>query len=416
MTPTDPPAAAVPQARRLAFPEFVALLAMLFATIAYSIDAMLPALVDIARELSPEAVNRAQLVVTVFVLGMGIGTLVWGPISDSYGRKSVVVFGIAVYAAAAVTAAQAQSLEVLLAARFVQGLGAAAPRVVTLAIVRDLYQGRMMARVMSIVMTIFIVVPAAAPMIGAGIIAVWDWRAVFWSFVVFGFVSGGWLMLRQPETHPPERRRPLRLATLWGALVEVTTNLRVMTVVACLSLGFGQMFIFLSTAPQIFTDVFDRQASFPFWFAAVALVAGLSGILNASLVMRLGMRRLALTAFGLQSAVSGLFLAQWLALPLPEPYAFYAFFAYMCAAFFMVGLTFGNLNALAMEPMGHIAGLAAAVIGSLSTIGAVLIAIPVGQLYDGTPVPLVGGVAVCSGLAFLLMRTIRETGGAPAHP
>ena len=403
-----------PDPRRLAFPEFVALLAMLFATIAYSIDAMLPALVEIARELSPEAVNRAQLVVTIFVLGMGLGTLVWGPISDSYGRKSVVVFGIAVYAAAALIAAQAQSLEVLLAARFVQGLGAAAPRVVTLAIVRDLYQGRTMARVMSIVMTIFIIVPAAAPMIGAGIIAVWDWRAVFWSFVVFGIVSGGWLMLRQPETHPPERRRPLRLATLWSALVEVTTNLRVMTVVACLSLGFGQMFIFLSTAPQVFSDVFDRQASFPFWFAAVALVAGLSGILNASLVMRLGMRRLALTAFGLQSAVSGVFLAQWLALPLPEPWGFYAFFVYMCAAFFMVGLTFGNLNALAMEPMGHIAGLAAAVIGSLSTVGAVLIAVPVGQLYDGTPVPLVAGVAVCSGIAFLLMRTISETAPSPA--
>ncbi|MBK5925794.1 MFS transporter, partial [Rhodobaculum claviforme] len=196
-----------PPARTLAFPEFVALLAMLFATIAYSIDAMLPALVVIAQELSPEAVNRAQLVVTVFVLGMGLGTLFWGPISDSYGRKSIVVFGIALYCTAALVAARAQSLEVLLAARFVQGLGAAAPRVVTLAIVRDLYQGRMMARVMSIVMTIFIVVPAVAPMIGAGIIALADWRAVFWSFVVFGIVSGSWLMIRQPETHPPERRR-----------------------------------------------------------------------------------------------------------------------------------------------------------------------------------------------------------------
>ena len=406
----------VPEARRLAFPEFVALLAMLFATIAYSIDAMLPALVDIARELSPEAVNRAQLVVTVFVLGMGLGTLFWGPISDSFGRKSVVVLGVTVYAGAALVAAQAQSLEVLLAARFVQGLGAAAPRVVTLAIVRDLYQGRMMARVMSIVMTIFIIVPAVAPMIGAGIIAVWDWRAVFWSFVVFGIVSGSWLMLRQPETHPPERRRPLRLATLRAAVVEVVTNLRVMTVVAALSLGFGQMFIFLSTAPQVFTDVFDRQASFPFWFAGVALVAGLSGILNASLVMRLGMRRLALTAFGLQCLVSLAFLAQWLALPLAEPWSFYAFFVYMCAAFFMVGLTFGNLNALAMEPMGHIAGLAAAVIGSMSTIGAVLIAVPVGQLYDGTPVPLVAGVAVCSGIAFVLIRTLSEHHEAAPAP
>ena len=394
-------------ARRLAFPEFVALLAMLFATIAYSIDAMLPALTVIAEDLSPEAVNRAQLVVTIFVLGMGMGTLFWGPVSDSYGRKRIVVFGIAIYSTAALVAAQAQSLEVLLAARFVQGLGAAAPRVVTLAIVRDLYQGRPMARVMSIVMTIFIIVPAVAPSIGAGIIWVWDWRAVFWSFVIFGLVSGSWLLIRQPETHPPERRRPLRIATIVAAAVEVMRTPRVPAVIAALSLGFGQMFIFLSTAPQLFTDVYDRGASFPFWFAGVALIAGLSGILNASLVMRLGMRRLATTAFAAQSAVSVLFLLHWLFLPLPEPWSFYVFFAYMCAAFFMVGLTFGNLNALALEDLGHIAGLAAAVVGALSTVGAVLIAVPVGQSYDGTPVPLVGGVALCSGIAFLLMRTLR---------
>jgi DHA1 family bicyclomycin/chloramphenicol resistance-like MFS transporter len=299
-----------PPERQLSFPEFVALLAMLFATIAFSIDAMLPALTAIAADLSPGAVNRAQLVVTVFVLGMGLGTLFWGPISDSYGRKRIVIFGIGLYAAAAMVAAQAQTLEVLLAARFVQGLGAAAPRVVTLAIVRDLYQGRPMARVMSIVMTIFIIVPAVAPSVGAAIIWVWDWRAVFWSFVIFGIVSGSWLMLRQPETHPPERRRPLRIATIAAAAVEVMRTPRVPAVIAALSLGFGQMFIFLSTSPQIFADVFDREASFPFWFAGVALVAGMSGILNASLVMRLGMRRLATTAFAAQAAVSVLFLVQ----------------------------------------------------------------------------------------------------------
>lgn len=410
----EPPPRPLPE-RKLAFPEFVALLAMLFATIAYSIDAMLPALTVIAADLSPEDVNRAQLVVTSFVLGMGFGTLFWGPVSDAFGRKRIVVFGLAIYIAAALVAAAAQSMEVLLAARLVQGVGAAAPRVVTLAIVRDLYQGRMMARVTSIVMTIFIIVPAVAPSIGAGIIWVWDWRAVFWSCVVFGLVSGGWLVLRQPETHPPERRRPLRPARLAAAVVEVATTPRVPIYIMVMALGFGQMFIFLSTAPQVFTDVFGRGDTFPFWFAAVALIAGLSGILNAALVMRLGMRRLATWAYGAQAAVSLTFLAQWIFLPLPEPLGFFAFFAYMSAAFFMVGLTFGNLNALAMEPLGHIAGLAAAVIGSLSTMGAVLIAVPVGQSYDGTPVPLVAGVAICSGIAFLLMRSTRRAEEEPAE-
>ena len=393
--------------RPLAFPEFVALLAMLFATIAYSIDAMLPALVDIAEALSPEDVNRAQLVITSFVAGLGLGTLVWGPVSDAFGRKSVILVGMGIYAAAAIVAARAQSLEVLLAARLVQGIGGAAPRVVTLAIVRDLYQGRMMARVTSIVMTIFVLVPAIAPTIGAGIIWVWDWRAVFWSFVVFGAVSGSWLILRQPETHPPERRRPLRPGPLLAAAGEVLRTPRVPLYIVVLSCAFGQMFIFLSTVPQVFTDVFDRAVTFPFWFAAVALIAGLSGILNAALVMRLGMRRLATTAFGGQSVVSVVFLALWLGLDLPEPYDFALFFVYMCAAFFAIGLTFGNLNALALERLGHIAGLAAAVVGALSSLGAVMIAVPAGLSYDGTPVPLVISVALCSAVAFLLMRRTR---------
>ena len=404
--------------RALSFPEFVAMLAALFATIAYSIDAMLPALVVIAQDLSPEDVNRAQLLVTGFVLGLGLGTIVWGPISDSFGRKSVVVSGIALYCAAAIVAARAQSMEVLLAARLVQGIGAAAPRVVTLAIVRDLYQGRMMARVTSIVMTVFVLFPAVAPMIGAGIIWVWDWRAVFWSFVVFGVVTGSWLMLRQPETHPPERRRPLRLGTVAAAAVEVAGTPRVPLYILCLSLGFAQMFIFLSTTPQVFDDVFDRAATFPFWFFGVAALAAVSGILNASLVMRLGMRRLATFAFAAQAGFSLVYLAQWYLLPLPEPWDFYVFFVYLAGAFFMVGLTFGNLNALAMERLGHIAGLAAAVVGAVSTIGAVLVAVPVGQMYDGTPVPLAAGVAVASSLAFLLMRSTRHVveEEAPAPP
>lgn len=394
--------------RRLAFPEFVALLAMLFATVAFSIDAMLPALTEIAASLSPEAVNRAQLVVTSFVLGLGVGTLFSGPVSDSYGRKSIVVVGIGLYCAAALVAARAQSIEVLLAARFVQGLGASAPRVVTLAIVRDLYQGRMMARVTSIVMTIFILVPAIAPAIGAQIIAVFDWRAIFYAFVLFGVVSGGWLMLRQPETLPPEARRPLRAGVLVAAVREVLGHRQVRLVIAALSLGFAQMFLFLSTAPQIFADVYDRAASFPYWFAAVALIAGTSGVVNASLVLQLGMRRLATTAFALQALVSALFLAVLTLTDLAAPWDFAAFFAYMCAAFFMVGLTFGNLNALALEPLGHIAGMGASVVGALSSVGAVLVAVPVGLAYNGTPVPLVLGVIVCSSLAFVLMRRMRD--------
>ena len=397
--------------RPLAFPEFVALLALMFSTIAFSVDAMLPALPVMAAELSPDAPNRVQLVVTVFVLGMGLGTLIAGPISDALGRKSVVAVGIAIYCAAALVAARAETLEVLLAARFVQGLGASAPRVVTLAMVRDLYQGRAMAQVMSFVMTLFVLVPAIAPAIGAGIIAVSGWRAVFLAFVVFGIVSGSWLLLRQPETHPPEKRRPLRVRSLWAALREVLGSKLVLTYIAALSLGFGQMFVHLSNTPQIFADVFDRQAAFPFWFAGIALFAGTSSLLNANLVMKFGMRRLATTAFAVQAGVSLVMLLLVFA-ELPAPWDFAVYFAYMCGAFFMIGLTFGNLNALALEPLGHIAGLAASVVGSISTVLAVTIAIPIAQLYDGSVVPAVAGVLVCSSLACALMLTTRHAEAA----
>ncbi len=397
--------------RPLRFGEFVALMALMFSTIAFSIDAMLPALPVMAQDLSPDAPNLVQLVVTIFVLGMGTGTLFAGPISDALGRRRVVAAGIVLYAIGAVVAARAQTLEMLLAARFVQGLGAAGPRVVTVAMVRDLYKGRAMAQVMSFVMTVFILVPAIAPAIGAGIIAVFDWRAVFLSFVVFGVVSGGWMLMRQPETLPPERRRPLRIATLRAALREVLTDRMVLTYIAALSLGFGQMFAYLSSAPQIFAEVYDRQASFPFWFAGVALFAGTASLVNARLVMRLGMRRLATAAFAVQATASAAMLVL-LTMALPTPGDFAVFFAYMCVAFFMIGLTFGNLNALALETMGHIAGLAAAVVGAVSTMLAVVIAIPIGLLYDGTPVPVVAGVAVCSSLAFLLMLSTRRAARA----
>lgn len=395
-----------PPTRALRFPEFVALLAMLIATIAFSIDSMLPALTEIGRTLAPEAANRAQLIVTIFMLGLGLGTLIGGPLSDTFGRKPVILAGIAVYIAAALVAAQAQSMETLLLARFVQGFGAAGPRVVTAALVRDLYAGRAMARVMSFVMTVFILVPVIAPSLGAVLIALWDWRAIFHSYVLFGLVAGAWLLLRQPETLPPAARRPLRAEPLLTALREVLRNRRVMTFTLVMALVFGQMFIWLSSTPQIFAEVYDREATMPLWFAGAALFAALSSLTNARLVMRLGMRRIVTVALACLTGASALMLVAQ-ALPLPAGAAFALFFCYMSIGFFMIGLTFGNLNALALEPMGHIAGLAASVVGAVSTVLGVLIAVPAGLAYDGTVLPLVLGVLVCTGLALILMLRMR---------
>jgi DHA1 family bicyclomycin/chloramphenicol resistance-like MFS transporter len=353
------------------------------------------------------------LVITSFVLGMGLGTLICGPVSDAFGRKSVLLVGISAYIAGSIIAMNAQSIDGLLAARFLQGLGAAAPRVVATAMVRDMYEGRAMARVTSIIMTLFILVPALAPSVGAVIIWLADWRAIFVAFVVFGVVSAAWLMLRQPESLPPERRRALSLRNIWDAIREIVTTPSVMVYVVALVFAFAPLFAWLSNLPMIFADVYDREASFPLWFGATALVAGSAGLINAKLVMRLGMKRIATAAFMWQASVSVLFLGL-LQFDLAAPWDFAFFFAFMCSAFFSIGLTFGNINALALQPLGHMAGIGAAVVQSLSTVGSVMVAVPISLAYDGTPIPLITGMAFCACAALSLMLLANRL--APEQP
>ncbi|RVV99991.1 Bcr/CflA family efflux MFS transporter [Mesobaculum littorinae] len=389
------------------------MIAALFATVAFSIDSMLPALPEIAETLTPDNVNRAQLILTSFLFGMGLGTLVVGPLSDAFGRKATIIAGVALYIVASVAAIFAQSLELLLAVRVVQGLGAAAPRVVSLAMVRDIFAGRQMAQIMSFVMMIFVMVPAASPFVGSIIIANFGWRAIFVAFIVFALIGSTWVTLRQPETLPPEKRRALGVATLWSALREVLSHRMVLIYIAVLTLGFGQMFAFLSSVQPVYEEIYGITDSFPIWFLCSGLLSGAGTILNATLVMRLGMRRLAIAAYSTQTVLSAVVLVLTLSGAVPEALAFPLFFVWSVTVFFMAGLTFGNLNALALEPLGHIAGLASSVIGAVSTVGAVILAIPIGLAFNGTVAPLMIGVFCCSGLAWLLMWSARRADPAP---
>lgn len=396
------------QQQRLPLPEFIAMLAFLFATIAFSIDAMLPALPDIAADLTPDNVNRAQLILTTFVAGMGLGTLFAGPLSDALGRKRTITIGFGIYIAATIAAIYADSLELLLVARFVQGLGAAGPRIVGLALVRDLYEGREMARISSFVMMIFIMIPAVAPTLGAGIIAISDWHGVFLAFIAFALIGALWLNIRQAETLPPAARRPLRIGTLYAAAREVLSDRQVMLATLILTLGFGQMFGLLSSAQQLFGETYGKGENFHLWFAAMALLSGSGTVLNATFVMRFGMRRIAKWAYVMQTIVSGLALTLILPGVLPQGLEFPVFFFWAVSVFFMAGVTFGNLNALALQRMGHIAGMAASIVAAISTLAAVLIAAPVGLLYNGTAIPAITATLICSGLAWALMRRLND--------
>jgi len=389
---------------RVSQTEFVALVAMLFATIAISIDAMLPAMPDIAASLTPDAPNAAQLVVTSFVLGMGIGTLFTGPLSDAFGRKRVILIGSGLYALAALACYFAPTLELLLAARLLQGLAAAAPRTVAVAMVRDLYAGREMARIMSFAMMIFTIVPAIAPLMGQGIIALGGWHSIFLAYILFSGLTMLWLGLRQPETLAPEKRRPLHLGDLWSGTKELFTHRIVIISTVLQALTLAALFGSLSSLQGIFEQQFDRAESFPLWFAVIALTSMGGSLLNTRFVMTLGMRRivtrtyvamLLLTLVALATLGSGL---------LQGGPAFAMQVLWCIGLFAMMGLTMGNLNALAMEPVGHIAGLAASVISCAATVGSVVLAIPVGLAFNGNSTPLLAGSAVLIGLALLLAR------------
>jgi len=391
--------------RNMGFVEFVAFTALMFASVAYAIDSMLPLIIPMGEDLSPNSVQSAQLVITSFVFGLGLGTLGIGPVSDAFGRRPVIVAGIVVYMIAAALAALSTSMEMLLAARFLQGLGVAAPRVVTQALVRDQYAGRVMARLMSFSMTLFVLVPAIAPLMGATLGNLFGWRAIFWSFLVFGAVSGLWLWFRQPETLPPERRVPLQVKPVLRAFSEVFANKQVMAYLSALTFGFASMFVWLSTIAPIFDEVYGRADSFPLWFAVSALLSAPGSLVNAYLVMQLGMRRLIFIALVGQlcliAAVGLLFL-------LGGHVPFWLFFVFMVSHFFTVGLIFGNLNALALEPLGHVAGTASSVMGGVSTMVSAAVAAPMTMLYDGTIAPLVAGVGFCAVASLVSMLVARR--------
>jgi len=401
-TKSRPNTQSIPSTKQpLPFFEFVALMASMSALTALSIDAMLPALADIARGLGAQGANAGQLVISAIFFGLSIGQIFYGPLSDSTGRKPAIYAGIAIYAVGCLLALFAPNFQVMLIGRFLQGIGVAGPNSVAVALVRDQYAGRDMARVMSFVMTVFILVPIVAPLLGQGILLVAHWRGIFALYLLLALLVGGWLALRQPETLALERRIPFQISRILAAFREVFRNRLALGYTVMAGLASGGFVGYLNSAPQIFQIQYRLGAQFPLYFATLALALGGASYLNALLVMRFGMRTLSRWSLLSLGGLSLLYLL--LAWRFTGQPPLWSLMGYLLLAFFAVGILFGNLNARAMEPLGHIAGVGAAVVGALSTLLSTLIGGLIGQSYNGTVLPLVGGFAFMSMLALLVM-------------
>ena len=365
-----------PQPAKAPF-SFIVLMASLISIVAISIDALLPALGYIAQDFSLSNPNHVQYVVGCIFLGLAIGELVCGPLSDAWGRKPVLYLGLGLYLIGSIMCYMAGSFEWLLIGRTVQGLGVAGPYISAVSIVRDKYSGRHMAQVMSVVMMIFILVPAIAPALGQGILFIGDWRDIFILYMAYSISIVCWLAIKQEETLPKEHRMPFRLGTIGHALQEISSNTTTLCYTLCMGLCFGSFFGYLNASQQIFQVQFETGEWFTAYFGGLALVLGLASLSNSRIVVRLGMRYICIRAMATIVVASLLFLA----LHAFTSITLVMFLIYAAVLFFCFGLMFGNLNAIAMEPMGHIAGTASAVMGATSSIMAMILGAIIGQLY-----------------------------------
>ena len=387
---------------RMSRREFIALISMLMALTALAIDMMLPAFGDIRADFGLAAdSNSVALVVTVFFLGIGLGQLVWGPLADALGRKTILYAGLAVYIVAAIGGALSPSLEFLLVWRFVAGLGAAGVRVITMGAVRDRYRGDAMAKTLSYIMAVFILVPMLAPLLGSVVLLVGDWRWVFAFFAVAGALLAAW-SLRLPESLPPERRIPLQLGKLVGAGRYVVSNRFTMGLTLAQTAIFGFFASYLASSQLIISDIYGLAGWFPLIYGGLALAYGGATLLSARLIDRFGLRRMLRFATTGLVAASLVFLAIAIAFGGQPPLGLYLLG--LMAILLMHAWSSPNLNSAAMIPMGRVAGTAAAVIGAATTLGGAAIGAAIDARYDGTITPLSIAAVVVGFAAYGLTR------------
>jgi DHA1 family bicyclomycin/chloramphenicol resistance-like MFS transporter len=380
--------------------EFVALMALMTSLVALSIDAVLPALAQIGADLEITDPRQTHLIVSLFFAGMAFGQLYYGPLSDSKGRRYAIISGLIVFAIGSLVCIYAESLEVMLIGRVIQAFGVSGPRIATLAVIRDKYDGEAMARVMSFIMMVFILVPMLAPSFGQAILFWFSWQYIFSSFLIFGLLTGLWFFIRQPETLPKEKRLPFSWSQLWVSSKYILTNKLVMFYTISSGIIFGAFLAYISSSQTLFQDIYDTGDLFPLYFALLAFSIGFASFINGHLVMRLGMRTLCTWAMIGWLIFTGLLTALCFVYDGIPPLG--QLISVLFCAFFCIGIMFGNINAMAMQPLGDMAGLGAAIIGSLGSIISVPTAVLVGSFIDDTVTPVAIGFLGFGALSFVL--------------
>ncbi|TYL46671.1 multidrug effflux MFS transporter [Marinomonas sp. IMCC 4694] len=395
-----PPHSPTPMTR-LPEKELIALFALMMSLTALSMDAMLPAFAQIADSLAIVDYQQTQWFISAMVLGMVFGELLFGPLSDAIGRKKSILLGIGVYIIGSVIAVSASSLEVFLIGRMIQGFGVAGPKIASRALIRDLYKGAAMARIMSFVMMVFLLVPMLAPSIGQLVMQVADWRWIFALLIVQAFVAGTWLLVRQPETLQKEHRLAFSRKRLAADIKKIFSYRDVMAFTVLLGSIFGALMVYISTAQSLFQDVYHTGDRFPLYFACMAIGSSFINFFNGKIVQRVGMLRCVTLALGV--LLSSSFALLILTLQFDGVPPFMLFMGLGVIMFSCFGMIFGNVNAMAMEPLGKVAGLASSLISSLSSLLAIVLSTLVGQFYYASVTPLASGFVGFSLLALIML-------------
>lgn len=387
---------------KLSLWEFIPLMALLTSLIALSIDSVLPALEIIGHDLHVNNLKDTQLIIITLFAGMSIGQFFYGPLADNIGRKPSIAIGIFIFLIGSLCSIYANNLSIMLMGRFLQGLGVSGPRIVTMTIIRDCFSGREMARIMSIMMTVFILIPIIAPSFGFWIMTISHWHYIFIDIALISIALLVWFYLRQEETLNPKYKQALNIKQVIENTLKVVSHRQTVVYSIISGLIFGSFLAYISGAQHIFQNIYQTGDNFPYYFAVLASALGIASLINSAIVKKLGMRKIsffAISAIALINIVSSAY-----ALNLTNSLSLLQTMFVLSLTFFLFGLSFGNINALAMEPLGELAGIGAGVVGSISTLLSIITAYLIGVFLNSDIVILLIGYVFSALISLIIIH------------